>query len=70
MKIRKTAVGGRRVWPTGHLGDEDIMNLATLIVGMAVLLVVVLAVRSLMNDKKNGKCGGCGGNCGGCSGCH
>ena len=42
--------------------------LATILVGAAVLLIVVLAVRSIYNDKKAGK-PSCGGNCGACGGC-
>ena len=42
-----------------------------LVVGMAVAVLVVivaLAVRSLIKQKKSG--GGCNGDCGHCKGCH
>lgn len=39
-----------------------------LLVGGVVLLIVVLALRSLKKDKKNGKACGCG--CENCKGCH
>ncbi|MCI8465930.1 MAG: FeoB-associated Cys-rich membrane protein [Lachnospiraceae bacterium] len=45
-------------------------NLATVLIGMALLGLVILAVRSIWRDKKQGKaCGSCGGNCSGCHGC-
>lgn len=50
-------------------------NLATILVGLVLLVVVVLIVRRMILDKKEGKhlCGGscssCGGGCGGCGGC-
>jgi len=50
-------------------------NLATILVGAAVLALVVLVVRHLIKEKKHsacgGGCGGCGGSCSGCAhGCH
>ena len=50
-------------------------NLATILVGLFLLVVVVLIVRRMILDKKAGKhlcggsCGSCGGGCGGCGGC-
>ena len=45
-------------------------NLSTILIGLAVLVLVLLAVRSIWRDKKRGKsCGGCPGGCSGCSGC-
>lgn len=38
-------------------------NLATIIIGAVLLLVIIFAVISIIKDKKNGKC------LGGCSGC-
>lgn len=47
-------------------------NLSTILIGLAVLILVLLAVRSIWRDKKQGKsCAGCGGGCSGCGGsCH
>ncbi|MCU6762956.1 Virus attachment protein p12 family [uncultured Roseburia sp.] len=40
---------------------------ATIIVALLVVGAVILAVRSLIKDKKSGKsCSGCSGNCAGC----
>lgn len=45
-------------------------NLSTILIGLAVLLLVFLAVRSIWRDKKRGKsCGSCSGGCSGCPGC-
>ena len=45
-------------------------NLATILIGLLVLGLAALAVRSIWRDKKQGKsCGSCGGNCSGCTGC-
>ncbi len=43
--------------------------MGTTLVGIAVLICIGLAVRSLRADKKKGK-GACGGDCGRCKGCH
>ena len=43
-------------------------NLATIIVGLALLAVVILIVKKLRSDKKKGKYS-CGGNCSGCANC-
>lgn len=40
-------------------------NGGTILVGLLILVGVVLAVKKIIQDKKNGK-SGCGGNCGGC----
>lgn len=40
---------------------------ATIIVTLLIIGAVILAVRSLIKDKKSGKsCSGCSGNCGSC----
>lgn len=45
--------------------------MGTMIVGLIVLAVVGLSVRSMIRDKKNGKSLQCGGNCKNCGGhCH
>ena len=50
-------------------------NLATILVGLFLLVVVVGIVRRMILDKKAGKhlcsgyCGSCGGGCSGCGGC-
>ena len=42
---------------------------ATIIIAIIVILAGVLAVRTMIKDKKNGKtCGGCGGDCSHCHG--
>ncbi len=43
-------------------------NLGTLICGLVVALVVGLALRSVIREKRSGKCS-CGGNCGACGAC-
>ncbi|MBO5522103.1 MAG: FeoB-associated Cys-rich membrane protein [Roseburia sp.] len=42
--------------------------MGTLVVGLALLAVVVLIVRSMIKDKKNGKSLQCGGDCSHCGG--
>lgn len=42
--------------------------MGTLVVGLALLAVVVLIVRSMIRDKKNGKSLQCGGDCSHCGG--
>ena len=45
--------------------------MSTVIVGIGVLSVVALIIRSKIKDKKNGKSIQCGGDCKNCSGhCH
>ncbi len=44
-------------------------NGGTIIVGAIVLVIIFFAVRSILNDKKEGKLT-CGGNCAGCQACH
>ena len=45
--------------------------MGTIIVGAVLLLVVGLAVRSMIRDKKSGKSLQCGGDCKNCGGhCH
>ncbi len=48
--------------------DWLMQNLGTLICGLAVLLLVGLALRSVIREKQSGKCS-CGGNCGACGAC-
>lgn len=43
-------------------------NIGTIAVGLVLLAVVVLIVRIMMRDKKQGK-SSCGGNCASCGGC-
>ena len=49
-------------------------NLATIIVALVLLAVVVLVIRKMIRDKRQGKgscsCGGSCGSCGACSACH
>lgn len=42
-------------------------NLATIIVGLIVLAIVVLAVRSMYKNKKAGNSCSCGSSCSGCA---
>jgi hypothetical protein len=45
--------------------------MGTIVVGGILLVVVVLIIRSLIKNKKNGKSScGCDGGCGSCKGCH
>lgn len=41
----------------------------TIIVGVIVLGVLALALRSVIKNSKNGACSSCGGNCSCCNGC-
>lgn len=43
-------------------------NIGTILVGLVLLAVVALIVRSMLRDKKQGK-SSCGGNCASCSAC-
>lgn len=45
------------------------MLMGTAIVGTIVLLAVAAAIKSIINNKKNGKAC-CGGDCSRCKGCH
>lgn len=40
-------------------------NISTIVVGMIVLGIVILVIKSMYNDKKSGK-SSCGGGCSGC----
>lgn len=42
--------------------------LGTIIVGVILVIIVALIVRSMVHDKKNGKSFTCGGDCGKCKG--
>lgn len=44
--------------------------MGNIITGLALIVLVVLSVRKIARDKKNGKSCQCGGNCAECSGCH
>jgi len=45
--------------------------MGTFIIGILVLAIVAIAVRSMIKDKKNGKSIQCGGDCKDCGGhCH
>lgn len=43
-------------------------NISTILVSLMLLAVVILIVRSMIRDKKQGK-SSCGGNCASCGGC-
>lgn len=47
-----------------------VVMLATAIVLVILAVVVALAAKSLIKDKKNGKSISCGGDCKNCHGCH
>ena len=51
---------------TAPLKQEDAMG--TIVVGAVVLGMVILAVRSMVKDKKIGKSLQCGGDCSHCKG--
>ena len=42
--------------------------MGTIIVGLILVLIVALIIRSMVKDKKSGK-SSCGGNCGACGAC-
>ncbi|MCH5266710.1 MAG: FeoB-associated Cys-rich membrane protein [Lachnospiraceae bacterium] len=44
--------------------------MGTVLVGGIIVLLVTLAVRSMIRDKKMGKSCQCGSDCSGCKGCH
>lgn len=44
--------------------------ISTIIVLVLVVAACVLAIRSMIKDKKSGKSIQCGGDCKKCSGCH
>lgn len=44
--------------------------MGTAVVLSVVVLAAVLAVRSMIKDKKNGRSIQCGGDCKSCGGCH
>ncbi|HJC13242.1 MAG TPA: FeoB-associated Cys-rich membrane protein [Candidatus Agathobaculum intestinigallinarum] len=44
--------------------------MTTLIVGLIVLAIVVLALRSTIRQSKSGGCSGCSGCGGSCASCH
>ena len=58
------------------MADFIVENIGTILISMLLIVVVIAAVRCLINEKKQGKCscgGSCGGNCHGCamsSKCH
>ena len=43
-------------------------NIGTIVVGLVLLAVVILIVRIMIRDKKQGK-SSCGGNCASCGAC-
>ena len=47
----------------------EVIIMATLIVGIILLGIVALIIRSLVHGKKSGK-SLCGGDCSHCKGCH
>lgn len=42
--------------------------MGTFIVGSIVIIIMGIAIRSIIKDRKNGKACGCGQSCKGCSG--
>lgn len=44
--------------------------MGTFFVLVALGLIVVLIIRSMIKDRKNGKSLSCGGDCSRCKGCH
>ena len=51
--------------------SERLVNMGTIIVLAIIAAAVILAVRSMIRDKKNGKSLQCGGDCSRCGGhCH
>lgn len=47
------------------------MILGTVIVGLTLVAIILLIIRSMIRDKKNGKSLQCGGDCKSCGGhCH
>ena len=49
---------------------KGVVVMGTAIVLVVLAVVVALAARSLIKDKKNGKSISCGGDCKHCHGCH
>lgn len=49
-------------------GGEALMNSATAIVGIVLIAIVSVAIKSMIKDKKNGKSLQCGGDCSKCKG--
>lgn len=49
---------------------KGVVVMGTAIVLVVLLIVVALAAKSLIKDKKNGKSISCGGDCKHCHGCH
>lgn len=44
--------------------------MSTVIVGVIVLLITSLVIRSMIRNRKSGNSKNCGGDCGHCGGCH
>ena len=45
--------------------------MASIVVGLILIVVIALVIRSMVRDKKNGKSLQCGGDCSKCGGhCH
>ncbi len=44
------------------------LSIGTVIVGLVLIGIVVLIIRSMISDKKKGKSLSCGGNCKNCGG--
>lgn len=49
---------------------KGVVVMGTAIVLVVLAVVVALAAKSLIKDKKNGKSISCGGDCKHCHGCH
>ena len=44
--------------------------MSTVVVGVIVLLITSLVIRSMIRNRKSGNSKNCGGDCGHCGGCH
>lgn len=58
-----------RVLGVGKPEADRRYQMGTVIVLIALGVIIVLIVRSMIKDKKNGK-SSCGGDCSRCKGCH
>lgn len=51
-----------------YCNEKGCVQMGTFIVGSIVLIIMGIAIRSIIKDRKNGKACGCGQSCKGCSG--
>ncbi len=47
-----------------------IENLATIVIGILLLLLIIFAIKKIIHDKKKGKCCGCSSGCTSGGKCH